>query len=101
MQGSYSRYFSSSLSQLPHSYVSVIMTSKSSGTFVGGYLESALGSEDRGLFTRSQIWSVNFYGLSPLDDERGPEGCVNFLYYFDTVERGILSLRVSFQTYSE
>lgn len=47
----------------------------------GGYLFTDYGSaENHDLRT----WSVNFHGLSPLDEERGPKGCLSFSYAIST-----------------
>nr|XP_018912719.1 PREDICTED: uncharacterized protein LOC109041013 [Bemisia tabaci] len=42
------------------------------------------------------VWSVGFYGLSPLDEVRGPngKGCVTFKYSFKTQRRGFLTLKL-------
>ncbi|CAH0392861.1 unnamed protein product [Bemisia tabaci] len=43
----------------------------------GGFLKSEFKINGN---QNPHTWSINFYGLSPLDIKRGPEGCISFIY---------------------
>ncbi|CAH0391522.1 unnamed protein product [Bemisia tabaci] len=41
-----------------------------------------------------RTWSVGYYGLSPLDTKRGPEGCVTFKYMLRKNYKGLHTIRL-------
>nr|XP_018904942.1 PREDICTED: uncharacterized protein LOC109035687 [Bemisia tabaci] len=41
-----------------------------------------------------RIWSVGFSGLSPLDKDRGPEGCITFKYLLTKRFRGLHRIKL-------
>ncbi|CAH0386423.1 unnamed protein product [Bemisia tabaci] len=59
-----------------------------------GFLVSKL-SQSLHEAQKLELWTVNFHGLSPLDTERGPNGCVHFKYLRRTmIEPGLASLKL-------
>nr|XP_018901577.1 PREDICTED: meprin A subunit beta-like [Bemisia tabaci] len=59
-----------------------------------GYLFWRFNNDFNLTTTQDHAWSVGFYGLSPIDETRGPKGCIYFKYSFQTEGKGLNTLNL-------